>query len=169
MLNINQDSEADKFTSSEIDGLTEYVLNFKELFEINFDKIKKISNTRRESSLNAMIGELMEDLNNFEILLMEYECLKKECYIYLDIELMATYILKKGELIKPDNLEFIQVMLFSFLELLKSRTCEDYPEKYKDFRFKLIEWNRNFYSNICTRSKYYDEEVLSEIKNLLLG
>lgn len=95
---------------------------------------------------------------------------KEESYDYVDICAMYYDLMDRpDELIRHEN--FFNDLFNAFDDLLstKMNTPDKYESKYNEFLIYSGKMQQYYYTQVAIPSEYYDEKVLSEITNHLLG
>ena len=147
-----------------------FINAFRELKERIYSNIENILIQKTEPSLDEVILNLKNSFNDCEDILSGIDFLKEEYYEFSSIKDMAFYILDDKSLLP--NITIIKDLLNSFYNLiqLKKEFCdEEYELKYDEFSDQLIDAEQFFFTEIYTPSENYDEDLLSELSNLLLG
>ena len=142
----------------------------KELEEKIYSNVENIINYKNQHSLDELIENIKDSFNNTENILSRFDFFEEEYYDFLSIKDMAFYILDDKSLL--NNISMIKNLLNSFYHIVqfkKNSSNVEYDEKYELFSSNLIDVEQVFYSQIYEPSKNYDEEVLAEISNSLLG
>lgn len=132
--------------------------------------VENILHSKDEPSLDELIENLKDSLNETENIFSNIDFFKEEYYDLSSIKDMAFYILDDIALL--DNISIVKCLLNSFFNIIhtkKDSSKEEYEKRYEKFSSILVDVEQIFYTKIYQPSENYDEDALSEIFNLLLG
>ena len=139
--------------------------SFREVTEMIYSDIEKIQIQKSEPSLD-LIWNLKNSFNEGVNILSHLDFLKEQYYDFSSIKDMAFYILEEKSLLP--YLSIIKDLVNSFYNTiqLKKEFCDVEYDEFSDY---LIDAEQFFFTELYTPSENYDEELLCEISNLLLG
>ena len=101
---------------------------------------------------------------------LDVDGFKEESYDYMDICAMYYDLMDRPkELINHENFFNELFMAFDNLLLAKIDNPSQYETKYNEFLIYSGKMQQYYYTNVAVPSEHYDEKVLTEISNHLLG